>query len=71
MAIQNGKHLRVKADHGRDVHPLSEHKNFTKGNICEFLAFPFSDLMFYQTFSNLLFCLLISQQLHAKVAQTS
>ena len=35
----------VKADHGRDFHPLTDHmtklNNFTKGEIREFSVFPF------------------------------
>ena len=46
----------VNADHGRDFHP------FTKGEIREFSAFPFSlALMFDQTLSNLIICLMVSQ----------
>ena len=47
--------MRVKADHGRDFHPLADHKKklrkLIKGEICVFSAFPFSlQLMFDQTF---------------------
>ena len=69
--------LRVNANHGRDFHPLADHmpklRNFTKGEIREFSAFPCSlHLMFDQTLSNLIVCLIISHtKLHTKVAQTS
>ena len=40
--------------------------------ICEFSAFPFSHhIMFDQTLSNLIVCLMISQKLHTNVARTS
>ena len=66
----------VNADHGRDFHPLANHttklRNVTKGEIREFSAFPCSlRLMFDQEFSHLLVCLIVSQILHTKVAQTS
>ena len=66
----------VNADHGRDFHPLADHmtklKNSPKGEIREFSAFPFSlQLMFDKTLSNLIVCLMISQKLHTKVAQTN
>ena len=32
--------VRINADHGRDFHPLANH--ISKGEICEFSAFPFS-----------------------------
>ena len=59
-----------------DFHHLTDHmtmlQTFNKGEICEFLAFPFSlHLMFDQTLSNAIVCLMISQKLHAKVAQMS
>ena len=49
--------LRVKADHGRDFHPFADHvtklRNFTKGEIREFSAFPFSfHFMLDQTLCN-------------------
>ena len=55
----------VKADHGRDLHPLADHmtklRTFTNSDICEFSAFPFSlHLMLDQTLNNLIFCLRIS-----------
>ena len=38
--------VRVTADHGRDFYPLADHmtklRDFTKGEIREFLAFPIS-----------------------------
>ena len=41
---------------------MTKLRNFTKGEICEFSAFPFLfDLMFDQTLSNLIVCLTISQ----------
>ena len=50
--------VRVNADHVRDFHPLADHmiklQHFTKGEIQEFSAFPFSiQFMFDQTLSNL------------------
>ena len=52
--------VQVNVDQWRDFHPLNDHitklKNFTK-----FSLFPFSlHLMFDQTFSNLIVCLMIS-----------
>ena len=49
------------ANHEDDFHPHANHmsklKNFTKGEIHEFSAFPFSlHLMFDQTFSSLTVC---------------
>ena len=42
--------------------------NFTKGEIHEFSAFPFSlHLIFDQTLSNLIVCLMISQNLQYKL----
>ena len=54
MDIQNVNIVRVNADHGRDFHPLADHvttlQNYTKGEIREFSAFPFSlHLVFDQT----------------------
>ena len=51
--------MQVNANHGCDFYPLANHMtrltNFTKGEICEFSAFPFSlDLMFNQILSNLI-----------------
>ena len=69
--------LHINADPERDFHPLTDHmtklRNFTtKDDIREFSAFPFSlQLMFDQTLCNLIVCLLNSQKLHTKVAQTS
>ena len=53
---------QVNADHGHDFHPLADHmnklQNFTKGEIHEFSAFPYSlQLMFF----NLITHLMISQ----------
>ena len=67
---------RIYADYGREFHPLADHmtslRNFTTGEIRDLSAFPFSlDLMFDQTLCNLIVCLVISQSLHTKVAQTS
>ena len=61
---QNSKHC--VADHRRNFHPLADHmtklRNFTKGEIHEFSAVAFSlDLMYDQTLSNLIVCLMISQ----------
>ena len=70
MDIQNGH--RVKADHGRDFHPLPDHMtklvNFTKGEIREFSAFPFS---LQQMLDQAMLFLIISQKLHTTFAQTS
>ena len=69
--------LRVNADHGRDFHLLTDYmtklQNFTKSEIYEFSAFPFPlHLMFDQTLSNLIVCLMISQnhmqQLHKRAS---
>ena len=51
--------MPVIADCGRDFRPLDDHvtklRNFTKDEIREFSAFPFSvHLMFDQTLSNLI-----------------
>ena len=47
-------------------------RNFTKVEIREFSAFPCSlQLMLDEIFSNLIVCLMIAQNLHTKVAQTS
>ena len=66
----------VNADHGRDLRPLADHmtqlKNFTKEENLDFSAFRFSrQLMLEQALTNLIVCLMISQKLHTKVAQTS
>ena len=59
-------------DYVREFHPLANHltmlNNFTKGKIHEFSVLPFS-LKFDQILSNLIVCLMISQNLHSKVAQ--
>ena len=64
----------VIADHGCDLHPLADHmtklRNFTKEENSDFSAFPFSLLMIEQALTNLIVCLIISQKLHTKVAQT-
>ena len=54
----------VNADHGRDLHPLTDHMtklhNFTKEENCDFSAFLFSlQLMLEQALTNLIFCLII------------
>ena len=56
--------VRVSADHGRDFHPLADHmtqlRDFIKGEIRYFSAFLFSlHLMFDQTLSHLIVCLMI------------
>ena len=66
----------VNADHGRDLHPLADHmtklRNFTEEENHEFSAFRFSlQLILEQALTNLIVCLMISQKLHTKVAQTS
>ena len=46
--------MRVNADRGSHFHPLvlQSKKHFTKGEICQFSAFPFSlKLMFDETLS--------------------
>ena len=68
--------LSVNVDHGCEFHPLADHmtkiQNFAKGEIRKFLAFLFSlQLMFGQTLSNLIVCLVILQKLDTKVAQIS
>ena len=64
----------VNADHGRDLHPLADPmtklQNFTKEENRDFSAFGFS-LQLMLALSNLIVCLMISQKLHTKVAQTS
>ena len=71
VEIQNGKHFAGQCNHGRDFHPLADHRtklrNFTKGEIHEFSLHS----MFDQTLSNFTVCLMISQKLRTKVAQTS
>ena len=60
--------VRVNADHGRYAfRPLADHMpkllNFTKGEIREFSALPFTlQLMLDQTLSILIVCLIISQK---------
>ena len=66
----------VNSDHGRDLHPLADHmtklRNFTKEENRYFSANLFShQLMLEQTLTNLIVCLMISQKLQTKVAQTS
>ena len=66
----------VNADHGHDLHPLADHmiklQNFPKEQNRDFSAFRFSlQYMLEQALTNLIVCLMISQKLHAKVAQTS
>ena len=66
----------VKIDLGYDFHPLADRmrklRNFTKGEIREFSAFPFSlQYMLDKALNNVIVCLMISQKLHTKVAQTS
>ena len=68
--------VRINADHRRDFSPLIDHmtklRHFTKVEIRELSVFPFSfKLMFDQTLSNLIVCLMISQTLHTHVVQTS
>ena len=73
--IQNGNHCGVNVDLGRDFRLLADRmtqlRNFTKGEIREFCAFPISlQLLFDRTLSNLIVFLMISQK-HIKVVQTS
>ena len=69
--------MPVNADHRRDFHLLTDHmtklKHFNKGEFLEFSAFPCSlHLMFDQTLSNLIVCLMISQKTtHTQVSQTN
>ena len=52
----------VSADHGRDLHQITKLRNFTKQENRDFSAFRFSlHLMLEQAFSNLIVCLMISQ----------
>ena len=67
--------LIKNADHGRDLNSLADHmtslQNFTKPENCDFSAFRFSlHLMLEQALSNLIVCLMISQKLCKKIAQT-
>ena len=76
MYTQNVNAVCVNADHGRDLHPLADHitklRNFTKEENRDFSAFRFSlQLMLEQARTNLIVCLMISQKLHTKIAQTS
>ena len=66
----------VNADHRRDLHPLADHmsklQHFTKEENRYFSAFRFSlQLMLEQALTNVIVCLMISQKLHNKFAQTS
>ena len=52
----------VNAEHGRDFHQITKLRNFTKQENRDFSAFRFSlHLMLEQSFSNLIVCLMISQ----------
>ena len=58
------------------VNPLADHmtkmRHFTKGENHEFSAFRFSHhLILEQALSNFIVCMVLSQKLQAKVAQTS
>ena len=66
----------VNADHGRDFRPLVGHttklRNFTKGENHDFSSFRFLlHLMLEQVLSNSIDCLMATQKLHKKIAQTS
>ena len=66
----------VNADHGRDFHPLADHmtklQNFIKEENCDCSAFQFSfHLMFEQALSNLIVCLMISQNYIQKLHKMS
>ena len=57
----------VKADHGRDLHPLADHmtklRNFTKEENRNFSAFRYSlQLMHEQALTNFIVSLMISQK---------
>ena len=57
--------MRVNANLRRDLRPLADHmtklRNFNKGEIHEFSAFPFSlKLILDQTLSDVTVCLMIS-----------
>ena len=55
--------VRVYANRGRDVRPLTEDGSHVTGDIREISAFPFSlQLMFDQTLSNVIVCLMISHK---------
>ena len=76
LKMVDTQNVWVSADHGHYFHPFINHmtklRNFTKDEICEFLALAFSlQLMFDQTLINLIVCLMISQQIHTIVAQTN
>ena len=64
--------LWVNVDHGRDLHPLADHMtkltNFTMEQYRDFSVFRF---LLERALTNLIVCLMISQKLHTKVAQTS
>ena len=52
----------VNAEHGRDFHQITKLRNFTKQENRDFSAFRFSlHLMLEQAFSNLIACLMFSQ----------
>ena len=66
----------VNTDHEHDINPLADYmtqlQHFTKEDNCDFSAFRFSfQLILEQTITNLIVCLMISQKLHTKVAQTN
>ena len=66
----------VNAEHVREFDSLTHHitplLTLTKGDICEFLAFPrLLNLMLDQTLINLIVCLMTSQMPHTKFAQKS
>ena len=78
MDIENGcvNTVWANADHGHDLHPLAYHmkqlRHFTKEENLDFSEFRFLlQLMLGQALNNLIVCLMISQKLHTKVAQTS
>ena len=62
----------VNADHGRHLHPLADHvtklRNFTKEQSRFFSISIFTSV---KASTNSIVCLMISQKLHTKVAQTS
>ena len=52
----------VSADHGRDFHHITKLRHFTKQENRDLSAFRFSlHLMLEQAFSNLIVCLMFSQ----------
>ena len=63
--------VRINADHTLVDH-MTKVRHFTTGEIREFSMFPFLlQLIFDQTLSNAIVCLMITQKLYTQVAQTN